>query len=556
MAHQVVDQGPLFNPNRMGKSSLEAQISFAQMLNKIDTAQVQAKVNIGKYAEGGRLQQAGTQAERSANLARTPEALLPSKVYSKIDKKMDQWAAVYRRQYAPKLKAIAAKFDKQSKGLKGDALTALEAKKNNALAPLQAEAKKAYRNEIGKQMGAAREQIQELYNTHAATPKKLDAELKRIGLTRRDAYYTTHYLKYLENGGPYFSLNPGSGSKIAGDLSEGINNLVHNKSSWNIRTTAYHLFGIAQRAPAAFGFKHTMNGMLDAAAAAKKAGVNLLEQIPALEKQGVYDTDLGPLIPTNHFDPLHAAQTLSDNLGYFIGKRAGDSAKGLKEIAYRPKPWNDTSVFHDPAGKDYLKFMSFQFRHMQQYGGWVKTALRQPGSMTSIKAAKSLVVYSLMSGLIYGDKAAIPAPIYLIAKIADPNFDDDFHGLAGKVPIIGDFANKGIVGSTTGIDLSTEAMPLGGVQVGLGGKMYQTAVTMGPKVPQAMKEMAHGHPARSAALAVDALVTFSQLFKGGANASIQKAVDAATEAYVHDADFPGYFKALKQAFFGKEAVAK
>lgn len=555
-AHAQVDQSPIFNPENILNGSFEAQINFPKVVNRL--ADKQASVNISKYVKNNQngFVEALDTTKSVIDMARTPEALLPKAVFGKIDKKMTQWSNYYNRTQRPKLEALESKWNKAIKQIKDPAkVKAAEAAKDKAMAPLRKEAATSYRNMVGKQFTAAKGQIQSVFDTNAENPKKLIAELQKMGLSPKDASYAHQYLGYLENGGPYFNFNPGGGSRMASTLSEMVSNLTRNKVSYNALTVGLHTAGIAQRAPAVFGFTHTLNGTIEAAIAAKNEGVNLLQHIPSLAKEGVYSSDMGPLIPDGKFDPLHVAQTLSDNLGYFIGKQVGDPMRGVKEIAYRPKPWNDTVAFQDPTGRNFLQFMSFHFRHVQQYGGWIRDAVAPASSpAVRVNAARALAAYSLVSAAIFGDKAAIPEPVLLILHAADPNFTKDLHNLNHQIPLIGDFADKGIVGEATGLDLGEKAAPLGGLAVGIGSDMLNSAVQNAPKALKAVKEVREGHPGKAAAVAVNATVAISQIFKGGANAAVQKAVDGITQAYLHDQDFPNTLKTVTEKEFGKGSV--
>lgn len=546
-AHHAVDQGPLFNEKLIQDAGLESQTAFAKVMNKFADKQARAKVSIGKYNDTGTVRE---MVSKGVNLGRTPEALLPKKIYGKIDKKMGQWDAIYKRDFAPKLAKIEAKYDRleEQAGKDTAKLKALEVKRQAELEPIRKEAGKAYRDSVGKQFKQAREQLQAVYDEHGGNPKRLQAQLKKMGMTQGDAYYTEQYLGYLENGGPYFEFRPASGNRSADWISERVSTITGKKVSFNLLTSALNVSEIATKGPATFGFKHTANGILDAQKAARAEKVTVFDRIPSLEKKGIYSTDLSPLRPDGKHDPLTKTQNLLDNTAYFIGKRGGDIQKGLKEIAYRPKPWNDTFLYQDPRARTSIPFMAFQFRHFQQYGGWLKSVAKGTGPERR-QAARALAVYSLMNGLIFGDKAAIPAPVYLLLKAADPKFDDHLKELTG------DFATKGLVGSATGIDLSRYNQPLGGVQVGIGTDMLQGIMDLPEKtLPKVGKQLREGRVDKAALLTVAAIVTMSQAHKGGANATVQKAVDAVTKAYIEDEDLDGAWKILKQKFFGKDSV--
>lgn len=551
-AHHAIDQGPLFDHKLVDNAGLDSQAAFSKLMNKFEGKQA---VNIEKYNDSGTVKDMLT---RGVNLGRTPEALLPKKIYTKIDKKMTQWDATYKKDFAPRLAKIEAKYQKleQQAGKDKAKLKALEVKRDRETTPIRKEAESAYRSAVGGQFKQARERIQAVYNQHADSPKRLQAELKKMGMTQGDAYYTEQYLNYLENGGPYFNLRPGSGNQSANWLTERISTITGKKVSFNPMTAVYNLSEVATKAPATFGLKHTTNGILDAHAAATKEKVSIFDRIPSLERKGVYSDDLSPMRPGGKYDPVAKTQNMLDNLAYFIGKRAGDVQKGMKEIAYRPKPWNDTFLYQDSRARSMVPFMSFQFRHFQQYGGWIKTAYKGTGAQRSA-AVKSLLTYSIMNGIIFGDKAAIPAPIYLIGKAVDPELDKHLKDLSNSIPIIGSALDKGLVGSITGLDLSKYAQPLGGIAVGIGTDMLQNLAELPSKtLPKIAKQVRKGRVDKAALLAVNALVMMSQIHKSGANAATQKAVDAVTKAYIEDEDLDGTLRTFAEKFFGKQSVPK
>ncbi len=551
-ANHAIDQGPLFDHKLVDNAGLDSQVAFAKMMNKFEGKQ--AKINIERYNDSGSVKD---MLNRGVNLGRTPEALLPKKIYSKIDKKMTQWDATYKKEYAPKIAKIEAKYQKleEQAGKDKAKLKALEVKRDREISPLRKEAEGAYKSAVGSQFKQAREQIQAVYDQHADSPKRLQGELKKMGMTQADAYYTEQYLNYLESGGPYFS-RPNSGNQSANWLTERISTITGKKVSFNPMTAVYNLSEVATKAPATFGFKHTANGIMDAQAAASKEKVSIFDRIPSLDRKGVYSDDLSPMRPEGKNDPVAKTQNMLDNLAYFIGKRGGDIKKGMKEIAYRPKPWNDTFLYQDSRARSMVPFMSFQFRHFQQYGGWIKSAYKGTGPERA-HATKALLTYSLMNGLIFGDKAAIPAPLYLIGKAVDPELDEHLKELSHSVPIIGAALDKGLVGSITGLDLSKYAQPLGGITVGIGTDMLQNLAELPSKtLPKIAKQAREGRLDKAALLAVNALVMMSQMHKSGANAATQKAVDAATKAYIEDEDLEGTLRTFAQKFFGKQAVPK
>ena len=552
-AHHQIDQGPLFNKSNLMEAGLEAQISFAKVMNKYASKQIKGGINISEFNQdkSNLVSEAKGVLKRGADLGRTAEALVPKKVYQKIDKKMDQFATVYRKEFLPKFQKVEAKYSKLMEQAKRDKakLKALEVKQQQEMAPIRKQAEKYYRDNLAKQFKLGKDQIQAAFDKNAGNPKKLEAKLKSMGLKQTDAYYTYKYLAPLENGGPFFNFSKSNNASLDW-INERLSTITGKKTQFNPMTALYNASELAQKAPAVFGVKHTINGIKDALAAAKSAKVTIFDRIPQLEKEGVYSSDFSPLRPEGKYDPVFKTQNMLDNTAYFIGKRAGDIQKGLKEIAYRPKPWNDTFIYNDPTNKNLLNWMSFQFRHMQQYGGWVRDIYNNEGGRRG-QSAKALATYALMSGVIFGDKAAIPAPLYYLAKGADPELDQ-------QLEQFGPF-KKGLVGAVTGgnVDLGKYAQPLGGVTIGLGADAVtnvQEAFTN--TYPKAAKQVSEGRPDKAAVLAINLLTKFSQLFKNGANAPTQKAIDGVTKAYLDDEDFEGYFRDIGQKVFGKDAVPK
>lgn len=558
MANAAVDDGPIFNPKNINEASLEAQLSFAKVLNKIEGRQ--ANVNISKASMGDGVLDT---VKNRINMGRTPEALIPKRVYGKIDKKMSQWDAYYKRAFLPRIQKIEAKYQKMLQKAKGEkALQAIELRKQNELAPIIQEAKSSYRDLLGKQFKNARSDLQELYNNHAKNPDRLDAELRKMGMSRQDAYYTNQYLNWLENGGPYFEFNKGGGNTAGGDaVQEMVSTVTKNKVSFDPKQVLYNTSEFVQKAPAVAGFKNTLTGVFDAQKAAHSAKKTIFDRLPELERKGIYNNDYNALRPDGKYDTTTKTQNMLDNFSYFVGKRMGDTQKALTEIAYRPKPWNDTFGFQDPKFKNSFSFMSFQFRHMQQYGGWWKSAAKG-----DVKAIRSLVVYSAMTGLLFGDRAALPAPLYAIAKLFLPELDQQIKEAQKDVPILGDILNSGVIGAGSKalsnggleLDMTKYVQPFGGVSIGIGTDITQNLLEASTKtLPKVAKEIREGRGDKAALLAINGLVTSSQLFKQGANALMQKTIDAVVKAYLEDEFTPEEIsEEVIKKYFGKDAIAK
>lgn len=556
-AHLTLDQGPIFNESNIKNASFDAQLEYAKQMNNFANRQAKGRVDIAKATKDDTVK--GTLA-RGLNLARIPEALLPKKVYGNIDKKMTQWADFYRRAYLPKFQAIEKKYAGLMEKAKGDKakIQALETKQQAEMAPLRKEAEKNYKDNLKPFFVKARNELQAVFDQHGDNPKRLEAGLKKLGLSHADAYYTNEYLKHLENGGPFFNFNKGGGSKAAEWLTERVSTITGKKISFNPMTALYNVAELGQKAPATFGFTHTLNGIGDAMQASKKAKLTIFDRLPELEKAGIYNSDFSPLRPEGKYDPVARSQNLLDNVAYFIGKRGGNVPKALKEIAYRPKPWNDTFIYQDPVSKTFLNFMSFQFRHMQQYGGWVRDVVDpRIGSKQKAESAKALAVYSLMTGALFGDRAAVPAPIYALTTSFMPDLQKDYDEAKKNAGL--EFLGKGVVGLATGgkVDLSKNAQPFGGIAIGIGGDMVQGAIEGATQtLPKVGKQVREGRADKAAALALSGLVKFSQLFKNGANAATQKVIDGVTKAYIDDEDFEGYIRDAASKVLPRDAVSK
>lgn len=554
-AKAAVDDGPIFDPKHINEASFSAQMSFSKYLNKAQDKQ--AKVNISQYTKD----KVGWAANIVNNM-RTPEALIPAKVYGKVDRKMTQWNAFYQRSYRPKLDAITKKYETLMGKVKDpDKLRALELKKQAEMDPLRKQAEKSYRTLVGKQFQQANKQLQQVFNQHGANPKKLDAELKKMGMTRRDAYYTHQYFNWLENGGPYFEFNKGGGNKSGGEMTQNLVSTVTGKKiSFDPKQVVYNTMEFIQKAPAVAGFNHTMGGVVDAIKAAHGAKLTVFDRLPELEKAGIYSSDHNPLRPQSQHDTTMKSQNFLDNMAYFTGKRMGDVPKAMAGIAYRPKPWNDTFGFQDPWMKGNFSFMSFQMRHMQQYGGWWKGAIKG-----SPDAARALAIYSVMTGIAFGDRSAMPAPVWAIIKALHPGVDKEIKAFQKDIPIVGELLNTGVVGTTakalTGgnleLDMTKYTQPGGGIVLGVGQDMVNTATdALTNTVPKAGKQIREGKPGKAIAVAIDGITQASQLHQNGANAFVQKTISGVAKAYIEDEFTPeGIAEHVGQKYFGKDAVS-
>lgn len=568
-ARAQIDDGPIFNRSNINNSSLKAQLGFVRALNKAQDKRM--NLSVKEFSGVDDL-------KNFVQMMRTPEALVPKSVWSRVDKKMTQWDAYYRRTHLPKIQQIEKKYQaraesvSKSKGVKDkeSRYLHLESKKKEELSPLIKEAEKSYREMVGGSFKEAKQQIQDLYNDHAGNPKRLEAELKKLGgMDREGAYYAHQYLSYLENGGPFYDFSHNAGSQ-AGKFSieTVISNATGHKISFDPKQVLYNTSEILQKAPAVAGWKNTTLGIKDALAAAKKEGKTLFEVLKEPERAGTYHNDYTPLRPEGRYDTTAATQRMLDNVAYYIGKRSGNVQKALTGIAYRPKPWNDT--FGMMTGmKSQFSFMSFQMRHMQQYGGWLKLAASGDKS-----AARALLNYSLVTGVLFGGRAAIPAPVYWVAKMADPKLDQHYKDTFGDIPVVGGLLNTGLVGQGTDFvinnglealtganpeiktDMTKYAQPMGGVAMGIGSDIVQGAADAATRtVPKTVKELTEGRYDRAGAALVNGLVQASQVHKNGANAFIQKTIDAITKAYLEDEFTPeGLAKYTGQKYLGRDAV--
>jgi hypothetical protein len=553
-ARAAIDDGPIFKNGNINSAPPDAMYAYASILNK----KTKAAVDIGKTVRAlaeGKQKLVESNVGRLVNSGRTWEAIVPEKVFAKADKMMTRYDKTYKTKYLPQLKRVQEKFKPQFEAAKGDKakLNQLEIKMTQALKPIRDEAKAHYKDTILPRIKEAREQLQSAFNAADGNDKKLDARLKAIGLNRNEAYFTNQYLAHLENGASWFDLSPQGGADLPW-LKNVVSATTKNKVRYNLMTSFWNLAEFAQKAPAVYEMNHITGGIKDALSAAKKEGVSIWEKLPSLEKKGVYDTDYDLLRSNGRFDPLNATQNWLDNLAYHVGANAGDATKGMKEIAYKPKPWNDTALFADKSAKSYLQFASFQLRHFQQYGGWVRDVVSSDVPKAQrIQSLKALGAYSATTALLFGPKAAVPAPLFYLGNLADKDLDKQLHDL-GK--IVG--LDKGLVGvaSSGKVDLGTYAQPLGGIPIGVGvGAVGAAKDTATSSIPRAKTQLEKGRPDKATALLLDAAVRTSQIFENGAPAALQKVVSGITKAYVKDATPAEYGDEIGKQILGREAIS-
>ena len=558
MANAAVDQGPLFKAQNINNAGFESMMGFAKAFSRMEDNNV--SINQVVFHKDVKLK-AIPHVWSLVNKFRTTEAVIPKKIYAKIDKRMTQWASDYKKTTFPKLIAIEKKYEALIEKTKDPGkIEKLELAKERELAPIRREASDDYKERISEQFKEANQQIQDVFNDNRGNTPKLEAALKRMGMTKMDAYHVHNYLNWLQNGGPFFEpFNPGIGNKTGGDETHHIiSTITRNKVSFDPRQILYNTAEFAQKGPSVAGFRNTIGGIIDAYRATKKQGVHITDRIPSLEKEGVYANDFSPLRPTNKNDTTLKTQNMLDNFSYYTGKRMGNVQKAMTGIAYRPKPWNDIFGFQDPRFRDNFHFMSFQLRHIQQYGGWAKAA-----GKGSTSAMKSLAVYSLMTSIIYGDRAAIPAPFYWMVQQMYPELDEDIKKAQSKLPG-GTFLNTGLVGLTgkavTGgkidVDVTKYARPLGGPAIGIGQDLAQLAFETGPRtVKRASKQIKEGEYGKAAALVASGIAVISQTQTKGANAFMEKTITGLTNAYLDDELNPvGITEKLGQKYLGRDSV--
>ena len=548
-AVKAVEQGPLFNTKKL-MDLPEESIAYAA---KTYTKQMERSLS------------AIDAAERVVNTLRTPEAVLPKTIFNRIDRKMDQFQKFYERAYGDKMRRLKDGAEKQietakkigNKDLREARIRAIEDKLDRDLFPLRKQAEKLYKDNISKQFKANKQELQHLFRRFGGTAR-LDKELSRRGIKNKVQASILHsYLDYLENGGPFFQFR--HTGEVGAWARAIVSNVTGNKVKWNLKTAFVNGMEVVQKAPATFGFKNTLLGIADTLNSAKKAGLSIFDQLPELKRKGAYDYDPSVLRVVSQADPLAKSQNMLDNFAYFIGNRGGDWRKGMKEIAFRPKPWNDTIAFQDVTSRSFFDFMSFQLRQMQQYGGWWRDIFTGKNVAASSKA---LFTYTLMTGLIYGDKAAIPAPLWQMTKgyfatddLTEEDLDDVWDQLHDALGPAGDLVKKGVIGTVTGgqVDLGEYAQPFGGITLGVGTEMVNQLGNIGPASKKMIDTLGEGRPDKAALIAFNKLVQLSQLFKFGANASIQKSVDSITKSYVEDENFQ---KVFQEKLIGKDTLPK
>lgn len=568
-AHRTVSDGPLFDEFRLDElfdGMIGAPESYSRVMNIIMDRQA-AKIDVSKEMGGGN-------GWRGVQSFRTWEALIPAKQFKKIDTRMSQWDAVYQKEFGQKQRALQRQYDRQKttieKNFNGDdkkqRLKALERMIERESDKIKAEAKKEYQEMVGKPLSQDLANITKLVEKYGVETEVLDAKLKQLGMTREDMYFTNEYMKWLQGGGPYFPQSKSAG--VADGLLGLMGNLVKNKVRFNPKISAYNFTEVMQKAPT-LGAKNTLNGTLTAFKAASDAGTTIFGRLPELENKGIYGNDFNPMRVEGKYDPVALSQNMLDNIGYYVGKEAGDYQKGLKEIAYRPKPWNDAAVFSsDGAAKSLLGWMTFQTRHMQQYGGWLKTAFA-PGKTTPeqrVEALKALGAYSLMTGMLFGSNAAVPAPLWMLydkyikantgesGKEAWSNFSEEHFGDLGVL------ADRGLVNITTGgkMDISDYTRPLGGVAFGITMDMANGLMDIGPEVGKVLKNLADDKPEVAASVIVTTLAQLSQLHTKGLADPIVRASEAATKFIIEGHDFEDiadhYPDFLLKRLFGEKSV--
>lgn len=570
-AHRTIHDGPLFDELRLDDviGNNEMSGSYARVINKIMDRQAK-RVDASKTLGGQE------SPKRVLNSFKTWESLVPKKYFKQIDKRMTQWDNLYQSKFGKQSRMIQKSFDKKKASLKkqykGDELKSkmksLEGLIEQQSDTIRAAAKKEYRRIVGKPLSQDLKNLNKVIEKYGVEGELLDAKLKQLGLTREDTYFTNEYMKWLQGGGPYFDRpsSKGVGEGINGWLS----NLAKNKVRFNPKIAAYNFTEVLQKAPT-LGYKNTMTGMTKAFKAASDAGTSIFGRLPELENKGIYGNDFNPMRVEGKYDPVALSQNMLDNIGYYVGKEAGDYQLGLKEIAYRPKPWNDAAIFSGGDKKNLLGWMTFQTRHMQQYGGWARDMFgfnrtaEQRG-----EAFQKLATYSLMTGLLFGDDAAVPAPLWaLMDEYVKKSTDGDETAASrwrefseDNLGEVGVLMDRGLINIATGgkVDMGNYARPLGGVAFGITMDMFNTLIDVKSKAGKFLKAMYDENPAAAAGVAATTILQYSQLHTKGAADPIVRASDAVTKFYLDGHDWEDMAeempKAFIQKFFGRDAVGK
>lgn len=177
--------------------------------------------------------------------------------------------------------------------------------------------------------------------------------------------------------------------------------------------------------------------------ALQESGGNIFGKIPELEAKGVYGSSLGLEDATlgSRFGGILKEGLIGitdnplKNIAYFAGELAdGDGLKAVQKIAFVPRFGDTPMVYYHSGSRLAVQFLGYTINTYKMYAQMYKDLFNPATAPT---AARQLITYHAMAGLIGGAGAALPQPIVEMIKRVAPDteewFDENRSPVAGLI---------------------------------------------------------------------------------------------------------------------------
>jgi hypothetical protein len=385
--------------------------------------------------------------------------------------------------------------------------------------------------------------------------------------TPEEAYYTNQYLKFMEEGGPFYNkqLEPKS---VAGDiLTKGINNFSRNMASFNVKWAMGNVNEL-YRSFAHYNPIDIIGGFTDMM---KASGGKVWGEIPELQSQGVYGVNIGGVEAKRSmlgkFDPFMLTINTQKNLGWHISKRAGENGyEGVKKVALDYMPWDSPMIYQQNSLGHALGMTRFvvgdTMQYLKMHGGLIK-ALKDGDLKQAGKHANSLAGYYIGKAVFTGVLSTLPPFVTALmddeTKEGIKEFETAWYG--GNM--IKKFTSMIPSVPEGGLDFTEFSQPLG--YFGLGGRLASVGSAVqgiGSNTTKATEALQEGDLWKAINGMVDVgmgIGTFGPYGGVGATGvptSIKKLVDAMTDRVQDDLDDDEGTIRIYEKLFGKDTITK
>lgn len=391
---------------------------------------------------------------------------------------------------------------------------------------------KAYQADVAPQLKAYRDYV--LPTLDAARQNYLNewiqSEIRGVSLYGRKAYA----------GG------------VNNPVAKAVDNVIGNLISNNPAIALYNVFEVMPKAQA---YAIQELGPVGAQGAVLKAfgdfmrasGGQFWKRIPELEARGVYSVN-----ELNKFEQkldkafgVHNVLDITENplrsIAYYLGEAvgAGKGLQAVENIAFAYRPGNMPAMLWNREGAGSVHLMRYSIESMKLYGSLVKN-LANPEKAAN--AAFALAGFHLITAMQTGFASSVPLPIY---QALPDDIKQQLDELSSENPLFN------IAGKATGLNLTKQSQPLGGVAFGLGNQILTQNLGQGVSTSlKGVKELATGEAEQGSMDLLQGLLTAGQVAKlPGINFTTLRLLKAARKSYENgDLSAAGLTNEVKDQF--------